>query len=139
MGHKYIWVTLFYLGLHISKATKNVLKNPLDHSLAWKFFLNLVQCGYRLCWKRISSPVFYRDLVYKLKSVKGAVNFISSSLKIVQRIRRRKNDPVIIERNLGLVFGPFTALYRPLPMCSTLTHTAMWMLWRTLSRSPQRR
>ena len=33
-------------------------------------------------------------------------------LKTVKRLRRRQFDPVIIERTIGLVLGPFTALYR---------------------------
>ena len=46
------------------------------------------------------------------RRVKGDANFISSGSKIVKRFRRRQYDPVIIERTIGLVFGPFTALYR---------------------------
>ena len=53
--------------------------------------------------KGISQPVFYGDLVYKLKSVKDTPNFFSSGSKIVKRLRRRQYDPVIIERTIGLV------------------------------------
>ena len=63
--------------------------------------------------KGISHPVFYSDLVYKLRRVKDKPNFISSGSKIIKRLRRRQYDPVIIERTRGLVLGPFTALYRP--------------------------
>ena len=52
------------------------------------------------------------DLVYKLRRVKDEANFISSGSKIVKRLRRRQYDPVIVERTIGLVLGPFTALYR---------------------------
>ena len=38
----------------------------------------------------IPHPVFYSDLVYKLRSVKGSINFVLSGLKIVKRLRRRK-------------------------------------------------
>ena len=47
--------------------------------------------------KGISHPVFYRDLVYKLRRVKDTPNFISSGSKIVKRLWRRQYDPVIIE------------------------------------------
>ena len=60
-----------------------------------------------------SHPVFYGDLVYKLRRVKDTTNFISSGSKIVKRLRRRQYDPVIIERTIGLVLGPCTALYIP--------------------------
>ena len=48
----------------------------------------------------ITHPVFYGDLVYKLKTVKGEANFISSDSKIVKRLRRRQYDPSIIERTI---------------------------------------
>ena len=56
--------------------------------------------------KGISHPVFYGDLVYKLRSVKDTPNFISSGSKIVKRLRRRQYDTVIIERTISLVLGP---------------------------------
>ena len=52
----------------------------------------------------ISHPFFYGDLVYKLRRVKCEANFVLSGLKIVKRLRRRKYDPVIIERTICLVF-----------------------------------
>ena len=61
-------------------------------------------------FKGISHPVFYGDLVYKLRRVKDAPNFISSGSKIVKRLRRRQYDPLIIERTIGLVLGPCTVL-----------------------------
>ena len=77
--------------------------------------------------KGITHPVFYGDLVYKLRRVKSESNFISSGSKIVKRLRRRQYDPEIIERTIGLVLGPFTALYRsflnPLPF-----GTLWWIL-----------
>ena len=39
--------------------------------------------------KGISHPVFYGVLVYKLRIVKDALNFVSSGSKIVKRLRRR--------------------------------------------------
>ena len=61
--------------------------------------------------KGISHPVFYGDLVYKLRRVKDTPNFISSGSKIVKRLRRRQYDPLIIERTIGLVLGTSTTLY----------------------------
>ena len=75
--------------------------------------------------KGISHPVFYGDLVYKLRRVKDTPNFISSGSKIVKRLRRRQYDPVIIERTISLVLGPCTALYRPFLKHCTLTNKAV--------------
>ena len=76
----------------------------------------------------ITHPVFYGDLVYKLRRVKGEANFISSGSKIVKRLRRRQYDPAIIERTIGLVLGPFTALYRSFLKRCTLTNKAVGTL-----------
>ena len=86
-----------------------------------------------------SHPVFYRDLVYKLRRVKDARNFFSSGSKIVKCLRRRHYDPVIIERTIGLVLGPSTALYEPFLKHCTLTNKAVGTIWRALSKPPQRR
>ena len=59
-------------------------------------------------FKGNSHPVFYGDLVYKLRRVKDTPNFISSRSKIVKCLRRRQYDPLIIERTKGLVLGPCT-------------------------------
>ena len=75
--------------------------------------------------KGISHPVFYGDLVYKLRRVKDTPNFISSGSKMVKRLPRRQNDPVIIERTIGLVLGPSTALYGPFLKHCTLTKNAV--------------
>ena len=56
--------------------------------------------------KGVSHPVFYGDLVYKLKRVKCTTHFISEGSKIVKRIRSRYYDPV--SRTIGLVLGPLT-------------------------------
>ena len=73
----------------------------------------------------ISHPVFYGDLVYKLRRVRCEANFVSSASKIVKRLRRRKYDPLIIERTIGLVLGPSTALYRSFLEHYTLTNKAV--------------
>ena len=73
----------------------------------------------------ISHPVFYGDLVYKLRRVRCVANFVSSGSKIVKRLRRRKYDPLIIERTIGIVLGPSTALYRSFLEHFTLTNKAV--------------
>ena len=86
-----------------------------------------------------SHPVFYGDLVYKLRRVKDTPNFISSGSKIVKRLRRGQYDPLIIERTIGLVLGPCTALYRLFLKHCTLTNKAVGTIWRALSKPPYRR
>ena len=73
----------------------------------------------------ITHPVFYGDLVYKLRRVKGEANCISSVSKIVKRLQSRQYDPAIIERTIGLVLGPFTAVYRSFLKRCTLTNKAV--------------
>ena len=75
--------------------------------------------------KGITRTVFYGDLVYKLKRIKSEANFISSGSKILKRIRRRQYDPAIIERTIGLVLGPYKALYRSFLKRCTLTNKAV--------------
>ena len=75
--------------------------------------------------QEITHSAFYGDLVYKLRRVKGEANFISSGSKIVKRLRRRQYDPAIIERTIGLVLVPFTALYRSFLKRCTLTNKAV--------------
>ena len=88
-------------------------------------------------FKGISHPVFYGDLVYKLRRVKDTPNFISSGSKIVKRLRRRQYDPLIIETTIGLVLGPCTALCRLFLKHCTLTNKAVGTIWRALSKPPQ--
>ena len=76
-------------------------------------------------FKGISHPVFYGDLVYKLRRVKDTPNFISSGSKIVKGLRRRQYDPLIIETTIGLVLGPCTALCRLFLKHCTLTNKAV--------------
>ena len=87
----------------------------------------------------ISHPVFYGDLVYKLRRVKDTPNFFSSGSKIVKRLRRWQYDPVIIKRTIGFVLGPSTALYEPFLKHCTLTNKALGTIWRALSKPPKRR
>ena len=63
----------------------------------------------------ITHPVFYGDLVYKLRRVKGEANFISSGSQIVKRLRRRQYDPAIIERDYRSCVRPFYSLVQIIP------------------------
>ena len=89
--------------------------------------------------KGISHPDFYSDLIYKPRRDKDTPNFISSGSKIVKRLRRRQYDPLTIERTIGLVLGPSTALYGPFLKHCTLTNKGVGTLWRAFSKPPQRR
>ena len=89
--------------------------------------------------QRISQPVFCGDPVYKLRRVKRTTIVVSSGSKIVKRLRHRKYDARIIERTIGIVLGPSTALYRSFLKHCTLTNKTMGAIWRDLSKPPQRR
>ena len=67
----------------------------------------------------MSCNIWERDTSYCL------MNFISSGSKIVKRLRRRQYDPMIIERNIGLVLGHSTALYGPFLKHCNLTNKAV--------------
>ena len=61
---------------------------------------------------------------YRLRFIFG-IGLSEASLKCTQRLRRRQYDPVIIERTIGLVLGPSTALYEPFLKHCTLTNKAV--------------
>ena len=46
-------------------------------------------------------------------------------VKIVKRLRRRKNDPVIMERTICIVLAPSTTLYRSFLKHCTPTNKAV--------------
>ena len=50
--------------------------------------------------KGISQPVFYGDLVYKLRKVNCEAYFVSSGSKIVKHLGRRQYDPVMPKKSL---------------------------------------
>ena len=56
----------------------------------------------------------------------------------MKRLRRRQYDPMIIEKTIGLVLGPFTALNRSFLKRCTLTNKAVGTIWRALCKPPQR-
>ena len=63
----------------------------------------------------------------------------ASRMLMAYYIWKWQYDPVIIERTIGLVLGPSTALYEPFLKHCTLTNKAVGTIWRALSKPPQRR
>ena len=120
----------------ITSFEKKHLESSLNHTP--NFCRNLV-IFQEYVSLGISHPVFYGDLVYKIRRVKDTPNFISSGSKIVKRLRRRQYDTLITERTICLVLGPSTALYRPFLKHCTLTNKAVGTIWRALPKPPQRR
>ena len=59
---------------------------------------------------------------------------ISGSEPLVKRLRRRQYDPAIIVRTIGLVLGPFAALYRSFLKRCTLTNKAVGTIYKPLQR-----
>ena len=63
----------------------------------------------------ISHPVFYGDLVYKLRRVRCEANFVSSGSKIVKRIRRRKYDTIGHREDDRSCVWPFYSIVQIFP------------------------
>ena len=67
-----------------------------------------------------SLPCLYPTFHFEYPLVLSRFCILSGS-KIVKRLRRRQYDPVIIERTICLVLGPFTFLYRSFLISVALT------------------
>ena len=74
-------------------------------------------------WAKNKSRDTYYNFVFR---VKVEANFISSGSKTVKCLRCRQYDPAIIERTIGLVLGPFTALLRSFLKRCTLTNKGLY-------------
>ena len=74
------------------------------------------ECRFRI--------MYHKESLTLPSTVILSANFSSGS-KIVKRLRRRQYDPTIIEGTIGLVLGPFTALYRSFLKRCTLTNKAV--------------
>ena len=116
--------------LLISQAWKNIWK--VLQVIYWAFIQNCWNIVSRICFWIISQPIFYGDLVYKLNRAKCEANDVSSGSKIEieKSLWRRKYDTVIIERTIGLVLGPSTALYRYFLKYCIMTPMTLWTLNR---------
>ena len=138
----------------IRKSEDNLLKIPckvapvtkVARIVWWRHDNRKQSASAREHWCEVSWDIPYCSretsffcLVYKLRRIKDTPNFILSGSKIVKRLWRRQYDPVIIERTIGLVLGPSTALCEPFLKHCTLTNKAVGTIWRTLSKPPQRR
>ena len=62
-------------------------------------------------WFFTTVQTFKLDFLENMKSADGT--FLQATVDIYKRLGRRQFDPLIIERTIGLVLGPSTALYRP--------------------------
>ena len=105
--------------------------------ILWPFIKIWCYTFSRICNKNNPHPVLYGDLVYKHSKVRGSTNVIASGTKIVKRLRRRQCDPGIIEKTIGLVHGPSSAICRLFLKHYTLTNQA-GTTWRAFSKPPQR-
>ena len=91
------------------------------------------------CLKKESGWMYFGTWQVTQESLESlSVVFISSGSKIVKRLRRRQNDPLIIERTIGLVLGPCTALYWLFLKHCTLTKKTVGIIWRALFKPPLR-
>ena len=98
--------------------------SSIGHTL--NFCTNLMQYRFRI--------MYHKESLTRSSTVILPTNFggskaklisIWSDSKIVKRLRRRQYDPAIIEGTIGLVLGPFTALYRSFLKRCTLTNKAV--------------
>ena len=103
------------------------LESSWGHTLT--FFPNLAQYGSKNMFPKENLANVYSYLVYKLKRIKGAVNFVSSNSNIVKRIRRRKYDPVIIERTLVLYLALLEPCADPRALHSDKQGGGDYMTW----------
>ena len=112
------------------------VESSLSHTL--KLLSKFGEMSFQEYISEWISPVFYGDLVYKLRRVKCEENFVSSGSKIVKRLRRQKYDPMIIKKTIGQVLGPSPTLYRSFLKHCTQTNKAVGTVWRDMSK-PQMR
>ena len=120
-NHIFIHIAIFFLQIGLV-----ILRGPfyiyLDRSC-----IGFLKCVNILCLENVKFKI--------------AVLNVTSTLCYIQFLflRRRQYDPEIIEKTIGLVLGPFTALYRSFLKRCTLTNKAVGTIWRALSKPPQRR
>ena len=108
------------------------LESSLDHTL--NFCRNsVIFRSNNMCLKELSSGLL------RWSSLQTKEGQRHTEFHQFKRFRRRQYDPLIIERTIGLVLGPFTTLYRPSLKQCTLTNKEFGTIWRALSKPPQRR
>ena len=110
----------------------NHLESSSGHTLS--FYLHLVKYRFKnMLPKESLTRSFNGYPDYKLRRVK------CKAIEYSQSLRRRKYDPVIIERTISLLLGPSSALYISVLKHCTLTNKTLGTIWRDLSKPPQRR
>ena len=107
--------------------------------LTSNFYIKLFKVDVVSSWLMTPLTILQDWYFYCMHHIVLYTYIVSSGSKIVKRLRRRKYDPLIIERTIGLVLGPSTALYRSFLKHSTPTNKAVGTIWQDLSKSPQRR
>ena len=96
------------------------LKSSLDHNPN-NLVIQKIYIVSRIFVKRNKSPCFLRWSGLPTKEGQRYTEFYLVGSTIVKRLRRRQYDPKIIERTIGLLLGPSTALYRTFLKHCTLT------------------
>ena len=86
------------------------LESSLDHTL--NFCRNLVTFHSKSMCQKVSLTGLLRWSSLQTKEGKRHTEFHLAGFEISQSLRRRQHDRLVIERAIGLVLGPSTALYR---------------------------
>ena len=105
-------LTHYWHRVTVITSFKIHLENSSGHTLS--FSPNLVKYRFTsilLWWSSLQT-----------KECQMHSDFRLVGLKIVKSLRRRKYAPMIIERTIGLVLGPSTALYRSFLKHCTMTN-----------------
>ena len=128
-----------YYELQIWQASKHIWKVLQVILSLWAFIQIWWNIASRICFLRNLSPGLLRWCSLQTKKSQMRSDFVSPSSKIVECLRRRKYDQVIIERTMDLVLDPSTSLYWSFLKHCTLTNKAVGTIWRYLSKPPKRR
>ena len=96
------------ISLTLSTQSYRLLKLLRTFRRSMIHTLNFSQTLLQFCFKNVTShQVLYSDLEYKLRRVKGAINFTSLSWKIVRRIGRWHYSLLIIKRTTYVLWWTF--------------------------------
>ena len=90
-----------------------------QHKIPWRGLAVVI-----IMEKGLSEPVFYGDLVYKLKKIVGSNNFQRSSLTIISHYKKIGYNINVLQQTACLVvnpitFGNFTFLFNCTPVGRT--------------------
>ena len=95
----------------------------------WKFYKNYSQLLLKFgsihateyITMGITQPVFYGDMINKIKRIKGRQHNHRKCVRIIKRLLYRGYDPNVTRRTLGLVLDQSTVLYKRILETCTLT------------------